>query len=671
MKQKKVFCEIGTDSCKEFSHGNIFPVCAVPNGMNLFTFLNQKTENWFYRPDSTSFYGFLLSHQPSPWIGDYGPLLFTFTDQMIPDENNLDFYQSFYRKEDYQMQPECFEIFLQKEQIHCAITPTTYGGMIKADYQNDLKHQIVLYSFSMKVEVLFISKQSIAFKMRVDNRYFKAPFEFYEYFYIELDQPFQAKIFQNSIRLYFTSQHCQLKVINSFLSIQQAQLNFKRELQPYSFSQIRLKAKRRWQQKLNKIVVQGKTPDEELFVSCLYRLYIYPNIFYELYENEEPYHLSMKDGSIQKGKLYVNHGYWDAYRTTYPLLGIIDRALYRDILDGMIQFYLDTGYLPKWLAPYELGIMPGNLAEAVIAEAVSKKVLTDKKKIRLLFTAMLQSSEEETKDSKYGRKKINLYRHYGYLPYADVSESVNETLDYAYGDYCIAQVARVLGEVQTEKIFTDRSQNFLQLWDNDRLFMRAKDKEGCFIEPFDCFAWGNPYTEGSAWQNSFSVPHAIEQLNEWSQGRLLAQIDRLFKMPPVYHLGAYPVQIHEMAEMASASLGQCAISNQPSFSIPYLYAKLKKPKKTNQWMKKILTQYFHNTTDGFPGDEDNGSMAAYYILSSIGIYPFCPGSEEYLVIEPTFDKITLHPSSKHPLVFAKNEYDISMTTIHYSKLKGK
>ena len=218
------------------------------------------------------------------------------------------------------------------------------------------------------------------------------------------------------------------------------------------------------------------------------------------------------------------------------------------------------------------------------------------------------------------------------MPYDKFNESVNLTQDAAYGDWCIARVAEILGKGDIAAEYDRRAKNYRNIFDPETGFMRAKDSKGEFRPDFSPVSWGRDYTEGSAWQNSFAVPHDIEGLAELYGGReqLMRKIDELFAEKPHYEVGGYGREIHEMTEMAAADFGQCAISNQPSFHIPYIYSALGEVDKTAYWVEKLCKEAFSYTDDGFPGDEDNGTMALWYVFSVLGFYPFCPGKPEFV-----------------------------------------
>ncbi len=310
--------------------------------------------------------------------------------------------------------------------------------------------------------------------------------------------------------------------------------------------------------------------------------------------------------------------------------------------EGFVNYYLDTGWLTRWLSPGEYGIMPGTLIEAVLSDAIVKGVIGgDLAKTAL--AAMCKQANTPSGTPARGRAACAEYNALGYVPCDLFGESVNATLDYAYCDFCIAQAAEKLGERKTAAAFYARSKNYKNLFDAESGFLRGKDSAGKMRAQFDPFAWGGDYCEGGAWQNGFGVYHDVEGLASLYGGRanLIGKLDALFAEKPRYRAGGYGGEIHEMTEMGVRDFGQCAVSNQPSFHLPYLFAMLGEREKTEYWAEKIANEAFSWEETGFPGDEDNGSMAAWYVFTAMGFYPVCPGKDEYIAAKPLFESVAV------------------------------
>ncbi len=372
----------------------------------------------------------------------------------------------------------------------------------------------------------------------------------------------------------------------------------------------------------------------------MYRTLIFPRKFYEYNNEDRIVHFSPATGNIEYGYMYTDIGFWDVFRTLFPLMTIIRPKELEKMIEGFLNYYKESGWLPKWISPSERGAMPGTLIDSVLADAITKKLSVDKE---IAFEAMLKNATVISDNKLFGRQYLDEYLKYGYV-INDHNENVNITQDYSYSDFCISQVAKILGNEELHDKYYKMSMNYRNLVDTKYCLMRGKDKFGNFTKEFNPLAWGGDYCEGSAYQNSWFVPHDIEGYSLFVGGKekFFKKIDELFNLNPDFNVGTYKKVIHEMLEMANTNFGQCAISNQPSFHIPYLFAELGETDKSNIYIEKILKEGFSYKDDGFPGDEDNGSMAAWYILSSIGLYQFAPGIPEYLITYCQWDNVVIH-----------------------------
>ncbi len=644
----------GTKSNKRFSNGNTLPLIQMPNGMAAFSIQTRGNDgSWFFHPDDYQIEGFRLTHQPSPWIRDYGQLLF------MPQSGEVlignDFQSSSIDKEKTILKPNYMKVFLNRNNIQYSLVPTTRGCIQRISYSEDNGHLIIKsyndYNKITKIKIDLLDNSISGYTKNVDDTV-KADLK--EYFYMKFDNKLlkESYVFKENefndidIKEYegyeigalikfdlLKKREVEFKMAISYISINQAKINYNKELKNKSFNDLLNDSEIIWENELNKIDV--KTNDEnklKTFYSSLYRTLLFPHKFYEYNENNEIIHFNLENGGISKGFMYVDIGFWDTFRTLFPLMTITRKIEVEKMINGFINYYKDTGFLPKWLAPSERGAMPGTLIDAVMADAVTKNLNIEKEEI---FNALLNNARN-------GRPFIDEYLKFGYV-INEHKENVNITQDYSYGDFCIAQFAKNINNKKIESKFLKLSKNYKNLVDIKSGLMRGKDKNGKFKENFNALSWGGDYCEGSAYQNSWFVPHDMINFSELLGGKdiLLNKIDNLFKMKPDFEVGSYEKEIHEMSEMACSNFGQCAISNQPSFHIPYIFAELNEVNRSNYYVKKILNDAFSYEVDGFPGDEDNGSMAAWYILSSIGIYQFAPGIPEYLIAYCQFDEVLI------------------------------
>ena len=405
-------------------------------------------------------------------------------------------------------------------------------------------------------------------------------------------------------------------------------------------------AAEKWEEILGRIEIEADEEVKKTFYSCLYRMFLFPRNMCEYDRDGRQKHYSPADGKIYDGPLYSDNGFWDTYKTVYPLYSIIASDEYRDMCDGFLNFYKESGWLPRWMNPGAVDCMPGTSIDNLFADAVEKGIVTDRQTIELMLESMLRHATTESPDPKYGREGIADYIKYHYVT-RDHRESVNKTQDYAYGDFSIARIAEHLGKTELAEEFYERSLYYRNIFNTEKTFMLSKDKQGKERDDWTQFDWGGDYTEGGPWQNSFAVFHDFHGQAELMGGKdkMIEKMDKLFATPPLFNGCGYGGLIHEMSEMASVDFGQCALSNQPSFHIPYIYSFMGAPDKTAYWVRKACKELFNSGNKGYPGDEDNGSTSGWYVFSALGFYPVCPSVAEYVVGSPTVSSAVIHTDS--------------------------
>ncbi|MCF0108481.1 MAG: glycoside hydrolase family 92 protein, partial [Bacilli bacterium] len=413
----------------------------------------------------------------------------------------------------------------------------------------------------------------------------------------------------------------------------------KREIKEETYNSLKEKAYKEWEEKLSAIEISDEDKEKaKTFYSCFYRGLLFPTTFYELDKDNKPYHYNADLDKVYEGTFFTNNGFWDTYRTEYPLLTIVFPDLVKQFIEGFINYSEEISWLPKWLCPGEVGMMPGALIEAVIADAAVKGIISGDLLKRAYKLLKKNAYEVYGKYWLHGRRFLDDYMKYGYIPYNN-HECINNTLDCAYGDFCIAQVAKIVGDNETYNDLMIRAKNYQNLFDKNVGFMRGKDKEGNYRKEFLAIEWGGDNCEGSYWQNSFAVYHDVDGLASLYGGKdkFIEKLDELFATEPKYEVGYYQNVIHEMSEMAACDFGQCAISNQPSFHLPWLYSMLGNKEKTIYWTTRLVNEAFNYSEKGFPGDEDNGSMSSWYVFACLGFYSVCPGKDEFSVGKQQFN----------------------------------
>ena len=631
----------GTASVHRFSNGNTLPLVQLPFAMCGFSAQTRFDGGWFYHPNDRSLEGVRLTHQPSPWIKDYGTFLFAPQTDKVYDSFTKGW--SSYRPEEAVMTPSYMKLRFLRSKADFELTPTVRGAKARLTFPKNTVGYFSVYSVKGKNSFKVDFERNCLFAWTDGKSGGKAK-KFKTYLIVKFAEPIDkektrygksgAKGKDACVHIAFNCTQVNVDIATSYISFAQAQENMKQDCSDKSFEEIKNSAETQWEEYLSRIEIDSDDEKQmKTFYSCMYRTGLFPHKAYEIDKSGETVHYCPSDGSVKRGVRYTDCGFWDTYRTQFPLLALIGRDEYAQMLEGFIADYTEGGWLPRWPSIGERGCMPSSLLDAVIADAAVKGIIGGEL-LEKAYEGMIHHANNACRDTDYGREGVREYLKYGYVPKDKFNHSVNLTLDADYGNFCIAQVAKVLGKDDDAAEYMRRTVGYRRLFDKESGFMRGRTSDGKMTEPFDPFEWGGDYTEGCAWQSSFAVPHDIDGLAELYGGKdnLIKKLDELFETPPVFRVGAYRSEIHEMSEMAAADFGQCAISNQPSFHIPYLYAALGQTEKTEYWVKRICREAFSFEDDGFPGDEDNGSMAAWYILSTLGIYDICPGKNEYIHI---------------------------------------
>ena len=591
--------KMGTESTPRFSRGNTLPLTALPFSMVSFcpqTEILSERFQWFFNPRIPYLDGIRLTHQASPWIGDYGTILLTPQSDFIA--NSYKNAGSSYKISDAELSPSYLKAYFNRARCNFELAPTERGCAVRLNF--DTEKQKCLSVFAKVLS--------------------------------GLDKEASREV-ENGFHLAFDRQSVELRVAISYISFDMALEGMSLECGKKSFDTIRKEGTKIWNSYLSRLTPEIKSREQrKIFYSCLYRAFLFPRKAYEVKKDGTKLFYAPYEGVVKQGVRYTDHGAWDTYRTTFPLFSLVAREEYEEILRGMLSDYDDCGYLPRWSAFGEVGCMPSTLVDAIIAQAVCHGIGNKELHSRLL-DAMLHHANFESSDKRYGRNGIEAYLKFGYVPCDFEKESVNLTLDFAYGDWCISQVAHALGKTEIANEYLKRSESYKALFDSETGYFRPKDSSGKFKGDFDPSLWGGDYTESGAYQCLFGAPHALDEIAKMLGGRdeALKKLDEFFEMKPWFRVQNYNGEIHEMSEMALSSLGQCAISNQPSFTMPFLPLYFGNAEKTRAIVDKICKEYF--TIDSYPGDEDTGSMSSWYIFATLGKFPICPGKRDFCIFK--------------------------------------
>lgn len=654
----------GSLNFNRFSNGNIYPITQLPHALASFSIQSSldDQERW-YNPLVNSFEGIRLTHQASPWIRDYGHLIIMPKTGAIDARN----YERWTSIRDEIIEPDYMSGYLNKYNIKFELVPTHSGMMLNINYKykNDEK-RLLLISDDADISFELIDSYTIRGKTNACRH--EKQTEIIEYFYLKSNKKFKSDINKNFISLTFSSQDIQISFSTSFISYDQAIINYERELKNKKFKQLTNNAEKIWNNKLNKIEIETDNKElKEMFYTALYRFSLFPRQFHEYNKDNKPFHFNANKGTIEPGYYYVDNGFWDTFRTNYPLLSIIEPDLYKKIILGYQNYFKENGWYPKWISPNEVLCMVGTLSEVVMSEAVIKEMVDEKTSLEIL-NSLIKNSTKPSNNPRYGRNNVLFYWKEGYLPFDKQDHSASETQDYAYSDYAIGLVAKKLNKPDIAQKFLNQAIRYRKLFCKREKFIRAKDSKGNFRKDYNHLEWGYDYIEGSAWQCAFGPLHDMEGLNKLYNGKLESKIDELLKTDPEFIADYYNGEIHEMSEMVNLDMGQIAISNQPSFHIPFIYAELGKPNKTKKLVNDLVLTQFSPTIDGYPGDEDNGSMSAWYIFSVMGFYPFNPASAKYVTFGPLVDKVKIK-TDKGVITLTKNSFNKRNKISHFELLE--
>lgn len=663
----------GTDSYYGFSNGNTYPTIAVPFPMHAFSPQTGENGNgWKYQYDSTRIRGFQQAHQCSPWMNDYAVFsIMPVIGDLVVDEHDRE--TSFSHKRET-AKPHYYAVMLDNG-IKSEIAPAERSGHMRFTFPEGKAAWLVFdgYTGTSRVSI-DTANQRITGYVRNGSR---IPDNFRCYFVMQFDRAFEAfgtwenrenQLFQGDtdaegdgtgafIR-FAQGSTVQVKIASSYISIAQAEVTLQRELGGHgSLDDTRQEAANLWNDLLGRVKVEGGTKaDRATFYSCLFRASLFSHKFYEIDSEGNPYYFSPYDGKIHPGYMYTDNGFWDTFRSQFPLTNILHREMQGRYMQSLLDAQEQSGWLPTWSAPGHSGVMIGNHAISLLTDAWIKgiRAFDPQRALKAYF-------QEITNAGPYGgsngREGHSAYFELGYIPYPEVREATARTLEFAYDDFCGYQLARAVGNDFYQGIFGRQMMNYIYVWDPEKGFMRGRQSNGSWLPDFNPYEWGGPFTEGNAWHYTWSVFHDIDGLIGLIGGedRFVKKIDSLFDGSSEFDVGTYGMVIHEIKEMVEADMGQYAHGNQPVQHVPYLYNYARQPWKTQKRVRSVMSNLYDASETGFPGDEDQGGLSSWYVLSALGIYSVCPGTDQYVIGSPLFQKATLHLENGNEFIIeAKN-----------------
>ena len=686
---------MGTQSSFELSTGNTYPAIARPWGMNFWTPQTGKMgDGWQYVYTANKIRGFKQTHQPSPWINDYGQ--FAIMPVVGAPEFDQDKRASWFSHKSEVVKPYYYKAYLADHDVITELTPTDRAALFRFTFPENDHSYIVVDALDNGSYIKVIPEENKIIGYSTKNSG-GVPENFKNYFIIEFDKPFtyEATFADNTLKegsKEQTSSHVgavigfktkkgeivQAKVASSFISFDQAAINMK-ELGNDNFDTLVSKGKQAWNDVLGKIEVEGGTLDQyRTFYSCMYRSLLFPRKFYEIDAAGNVVHYSPYNGEVLPGYMFTDTGFWDTFRALFPFLNLMYPSMNKEMQEGLINTYKESGFFPEWASPGHRGCMVGNNSASILVDAYMKGVKVDD--LETMYKGLIHGTENvHPTVSSTGRLGHEYYNKLGYVPYdVKINENAARTLEYAYNDWCIYQIAKELGRPKKElDLYAKRAMNYKNLYDKESKLMRGKNADGTFQSPFSPLKWGDAFTEGNSWHYTWSVFHDPQGLIDLMGGKdsFVMMLDSVFAVPPLFDDSYYGQVIHEIREMQIMNMGNYAHGNQPIQHMIYLYNYAGQPWKAQYWVRDVMNKMYTPTPDGYCGDEDNGQTSAWYVFSALGFYPVAPGTTQYVLGAPLFKKATLHFENGKNLVINapensdKNIYieSMSFNGVNYTK----
>jgi predicted alpha-1,2-mannosidase len=660
-------------------HGHTYPGATVPYGMVQLS-PDTRLDGWDgcsgYHYSDSIIYGFSHTHLSGTGCSDYGDILVMPTTGEIIFNNGANGkpgYCSTFKHSEEHAEPGYYSVFLDKPGVKAEFTTTARVGFHSYKFPKskesnivlDLVHRDEVIASSVKIisnteiEGMRRSKawaqdQHIYFVMR-----FSKPFSESGIAINDVVEPGIKNADGKQLKAYFrfttgSGEKILIKVGISNVSTEGARKNLDAELQGWDFDETRKNAHDLWNNSLSRIEVEGGTEDQKkVFYTALYHTMINPVLADDVDGNYRG-----RDLKVHKAEgfdYYTVFSLWDTYRAYHPLMTIIDQKRTTDFINTFLAQYEQGGLLPVWeLSSNETDCMIGYHSVSVIADAYVKGIRGfDTTKA---FKAMKHSANQD----KYG---LPYYKELGFIPSEREHESVSKTLEYAYDDWCIAQMAKALGNKKDYREFIMRAQNYKNVFDTETGFMRARYNGGWYL-PFAPNEVNNNYTEANSWQYSFACPQDIDGFITLQGGKdkLAAKLDALFTADT--HTSG-----REQSDITGL-IGQYVQGNEPSHHMAYLYNYVGLPYKTQAMVHKIMNEFYTSGQDGLIGNEDCGQMSAWLVLSAMGFYPVTPGNDIYTIGTPMFPKVTIHLENGNQFVIKANNLTNDNYYIQTSTLNG-
>ena len=682
---------VGTMSKHSLSTGNTYPATARPWGMNFWTpMTGTMGDGWTYTYTADKILGFKQTHQPSPWMNDYGQFA------LMPSTLGPDFSEqgraSWFSHKAETAKPYLYSVYLADHDVFAEMTTTERAAAFRLTYPEKELSYLVVDAFDGGSYIKVCPEKNMIAGYTTKNTG-GVPENFRNWFVIVSDTPFEyvrtvSDGSKMSEKLESSSSHSgavvgfrtargqkvNLKVASSFISLEQAERNL-RELGDGDFDRLTAESKTRWNEVLGRIEVEDSNIDNlRTFCSCLYRSLLFPRDFTEIDAEGKRVHYSPYNGEVLPGYMFTDTGFWDTFRSLFPLLNLVYPDESVKMQEGLVNAWKESGFLPEWASPGHRPCMVGNNSASVVADAYIKGLRGYD--IEALWEAVKHDANAvHPKVSATGRLGWEEYNRLGYVPCdCGINESAARTLEYAYDDWCIWTLGKALGKPEGEiAVYKERALNYRNLFLSSEGLMCGRKADGVFNLPLNPYKWGGDFTEGNALQYTWSVFHDPEGLMALMGGEssFNAALDNVFNIPPIFDDSYYGFTIHEIREMQVMNMGNYAHGNQPIQHMLYLYNWGGQPWKAQQRIREVMSKFYTCAPDGYCGDEDNGQTSAWYVFSAMGFYPVCPATDQYAIGSPLFDSVRLNlPNEKTVVINARNN-SAANCYVKSLKLNGK
>ncbi|MGM9737419.1 MAG: GH92 family glycosyl hydrolase [Candidatus Cryptobacteroides sp.] len=681
---------VGTESTYELSAGNTYPAVAMPWGMNFWTpQTGRNGDGWTYKYTATKIRGLKQTHQPSPWINDYGAFsIMPVTTGPVFDE---DARESWFSHKSEIATPYYYRVYLADHDVVAEVAPSERAAAFRLTYPENGQSYLVVDAYKGGSSVRVIPEKNMIVGY-ASNNHGGVPANFRNWFVIVSDTPFtsvetveggkvtglaEAEGDHALALVGFRTrrgQEVNLKVASSFISAEQAELNLK-EIDGMSFDDVKTACRSRWNETLGRIMVKDNNIDHlRTFYSCLYRTLLFPRDLSEVNSAGERVHYSPYNGEVRPGYMTTDTGFWDTFRSLFPLMNLVYPEQSLKVQEGLVNAYLESGYLPEWASPGHRGCMVGNNSASVVADAYINGIRGyDAETLWKAVTSDAHSVHPQVKST--GRLGWEYYDRLGYVPCnVGINENAARTLEYAYDDWCIYKFGRALGKPEQEiEPYRKAALNYRNLFNPEYRLMAGRNEDGSFPEKFSPLKWGGDFTEGNSLHYTWSVFHDPAGLIELMGGdeKFGEMMDSVFNIPPHFDDSYYGFPIHEIREMQVMNMGNYAHGNQPIQHFIYLYDWCGQPWKAQARVREVMEKFYTPAPDGYCGDEDNGQTSAWYVFSALGFYPVCPASGQFAVGTPLFREVSVKMPGGRTLRISAPENSDKNFYIKSMKLDGR